>query len=145
MTDIFEKNTKKQALKDKLYYYVFYTLLLYFFAMLVVLISKDNDICLTNYFCANSKTQILKSSFILYLYFLFFAILIVQTYKLLEKLIAKKNHIQYFKYIFYAITPLVALILWLLNTNQEDTYLLVAFAGIMSVAGLLMIELRKKK
>jgi len=145
MPDIFEKNTKKQAVKDKLFYYVFYTLLLYFLALLLVLISKNNDICLTDYFCANSKIQVFKASIILYLYFLFFAILMIQTYKLLEKLIAKKNHIQYFKYIFYLITPFVVLLLWLLNTNRENTYLMIVFAGIMSVGGLLMIEFRKKK
>jgi C4-dicarboxylate transporter len=69
----------------------------------------------------------------------------IQTYKLLEKLIAKKNHIKYFKYIFYALTPFVLLVVWLAGTRYEDAQLMVVFTAIISIAGLMLIEFRKKE
>jgi C4-dicarboxylate transporter len=145
MANLFEENNKKQALKNKLYFYAFYTVLLFLLALLIIISGKGSDICISNYFCANTKTQILKASFILYLYLLFFVIIMIQTYKLLEKLIAKKNHIKYFKYIFYALTPFVLLVVWLAGTRYEDAQLMVVFTAIISIAGLMLIEFRKKE
>jgi len=145
MTDIFQNNHKKQERKNKMYFYAFYTVLLFLLALLLVIAGKESTVCLTDYFCANSKTQLFKAGFILYIYLLFFVVLIIQTYKLLEKIVAKKNHIRYFKYIFYALTPFVLLVVWFADTNTEDAQLMVVFTAIMSVAGLIMIEFRKKK
>jgi hypothetical protein len=144
MNDIFAKHNKKKALKDKLYFYAFYTVLLYLFALMIVLISKDNRICLLNWYCVSSQKHYLQAAFILYLYLLFLVVLLIQTYKLLEKLVAQKNHIRYFKYIFYSIPFLIALIVWIAGTNKNDAWLLIIFSTILSVGGLLMIELRKK-
>ncbi len=145
MADIFQNHNKKQERKNKIYFYGFYTVLLFLLALLLIVVGKENNVCLTDYFCANSKTQLFKASFILYLYLLFFVVLMIQTYKLLEKIIAKKNHILYFKYIFFALTPFVLLVVWFADTNTEDAQLMVVFTAIMSVAGLIMIEFRKKK
>ena len=144
MADLFQQHNRKKALKDKLYFYSFYTILLFLFALMIVLISKDNQICLFDYYCVSSKQHWLQAAFILYLYLLFIVVLLIQTYKLLEKLVAKKNHIQYFKYIFYAIPFLVAIIVWLAGTQKDDAYLMIVFAAMLSIAGLLMIEFRKK-
>jgi len=145
MADIFQNHNKKQERKNKIYFYGFYTVLLFLLALLLIVAGKDSNICLSKYFCANSKTQLFKASLILYLYLLFFVVLMIQTYKILEKVIAKKNHIQYFKYIFYALTPFVLLVVWLTETNTEDAQLMVVFTAIMTVAGLIMIEFRKKE
>jgi len=82
---------------------------------------------------------------ILYLYLLAMVVVLIQTYKLLEKLVAHKNHIQYFKYIFYAIPLLVLAVVWWAKTNRDDAVLILVFSAILSVAGLLMIEMRKTK
>ena len=144
MTNLFEQHQKKQALKEKVYFYGFYTILLYLLALTIVLISKDTQTCLFDWYCVSSKQHYLQAAFILYLYLLAIVIIIIQTYKLLEKLVAKKNHIQYFKYIFYGIPFVTALLLWGIDTNPSDRYLFIIFSAIISVLGLLMIEFRKK-
>ncbi len=144
MADFFQQHNRKKALKDKLYFYSFYTVLLFLFALMIVLISKDNQICLFDFYCISSKQHWLQAAFILYLYLLIAVIILIQTYKLLEKLVAKKNHIRYFKFIFISITPLVVLIIGLTSSFDYNTYMLIVFAGILSIAGLLMIEFRKK-
>ncbi len=144
MTNLFEQQQKKQALKEKIYFYGFYTILLYLLALTIVLISKDTQTCLFDWYCVSSKQHYLQAALILYLYLLAIVIIIIQTYKLLEKLVAKKNHIQYFKYIFYAIPFITALLLWLIGTNRSDSYLFIIFSAIIAVLGLLMIEFRKK-
>ncbi len=144
MTNLFEQHQKKRALKEKIYFYGFYTVLLYLLALTIVLISKDTQTCLFDWYCVSSKKQYLQAAFILYLYLLAIVIILIQTYKLLEKLVAKKNHIRYFKYIFYTIPFAVAMLLWLVGTNRSDMLLFTVFSGIISVLGLLMIEFRKK-
>ena len=144
MTNLFEQQQKKQALKEKIYFYGFYTVLLYLLALTIVLISKDTQTCLFDWYCVSSKQHYLQAGLILYLYLLSIVIIIIQTYKLLEKLVAKKNHIQYFKYIFYGIPFVTALLLWGIGTNRSDSYLFIIFSAIISVLGLLMIEFRKK-
>jgi len=145
MGDIFAKHNRKKALKDKIYFYGFYTVLLYLFALMIVLISKNTQICLFDWYCVASKKHWIQAAFILYLYLLFIVVLIIQTYKGLEKLVAKKNHLMYFRYIFYAMTPLIILIVWLSNAETHNAYLLIIFTAILSVAGLLMLEFRKNK
>ena len=144
MANLFEQHQKKQAIKDKLYFYGFYTVLLYLMALMIVLISKDTQACLFDWYCVSSKQHYVQASLILYVYLLFMVVLLVQTYKLLEKLVAKKDHIRYFKYIFYTMPFVVALIVWLVGTQSDDAYLIIVFAAIMSVLGLLMIEFRKR-
>ncbi len=144
MANLFEQHQKKQRLKDKLYFYGFYTVLLFLLALTIVLISKDTLTCLFDWYCVSSKQHYVQAALILYFYLLMAVILVIQTYKLLEKLVARKNHIKYFKYIFYAIPFVVALIIWLVGTRSYDAYLLVIFAAIISILGLLMIEFRKK-
>ena len=144
MSNIFQKHNKSKAIKNKIYFYVFYIVLLFLLALLFVIVGKENSICLSKYLCANTKTKIFEASFILYLYLLFFVIILIQTYKLLGKIVAKKNYINYFRYIFYALTPFILFIVWLVDTNYEDAQLMVGFTAIMSVAGLIMIEFRKK-
>ena len=144
MANLFEHHQKKQALKDKLYFYGFYTVLLYLLALTIVLISKDTQTCLFDWYCVSSKQHALQAAFILYVYLLVMVILVIQTYKLLEKLVAKKNHLRYFKYIFYAMPFVVALVVWLAGTSSYDAYLIIIFAAIMSLLGLLMIEFRKR-
>jgi len=145
MGNIFEQHQKKKALKDQLYFYAFYTVLLYLFALTIVSISKNTEICLLDWYCVNTKKQWIQAALILYLYLLFIVVILIQTYKLLEKLVAKKNHLQYFKYIFYAIPFLIAVIVRLAGTAKDDAYLMIVFAAILSIAGLLMIEFRKNK
>ncbi len=145
MANLFEQQQRKTALKDKFYFYAFYTVLLYLLALMIVLISKDSQTCLFDWYCVSSKTHFLQAAFILYLYLLMLVVVIIQTYKLLEKIVAKKNHIQYFKYIFYAIPFVVAFIVWLVDSQNTDAYLIIIFSAIISILGLLMIEFRKKK
>ncbi len=144
MADLFQNHNKKKKFKDTIYLGAFYTILLFAFALLVVTMSKQNNICLTNYFCADTKTQWFKAGFILYLYFLAIVVIFIQTYKLLEKLVAKKNHIQYFKYILYAIPLLILLLVLLIDVNNYDAVLILLFSTIISISGLLMIEFRKR-
>ena len=145
MTNLFEKHNRKKAIKEKLYFYAFYTILLYLLALTIVLISKDTQVCLFDFYCVSSKAAYLQAALILYLYLLILVIILIQTYKLLEKLVVHKNHILYFKVIFYVIPPAVALLVWLLDTSKDDAYLIIVFSAIISVLGLLMIEFRKKK
>ncbi len=145
MTNLFEKQNRKKALRDKIYFYLFYTVLLYLLALTIVLISHKNQICLFNLYCVSSKPFYFQAALILYVYLLFFVIIIIQTYKYLEKLVAHKNHILYFKYLFIGLPFLVGALLWLLNITASDSYLMLIFTAIISVSGLLMIELRKKK
>ncbi len=145
MADLFQKHNKRKKLKDTLHIGAFYTVLLFSFSLLLVVISNKNTICLTHYFCADSKTQWFKASFILYLYFLFLVIILIQIYKLLEKIVAKKNHIQYFKYILYSIPLIVLLVIWLVDAERYESMMILVFSAIMSILGLLMIEFRKKK
>jgi predicted tellurium resistance membrane protein TerC len=91
-----------------------------------------------------SKAHYLQAAFILYIYILVLVVIIIQTYKLLEKLVAKKNHIKYFKWIFYVIPFLIAALVWLIGTPSTDAYMLIVFSAIISILGLLMIEFRKK-
>ncbi len=144
MTNIFEHHQKKKVLKDKLYFYAFYTVLLYLLALTIVLISKDTQTCLFDWYCVSSKKQYFQAALILYVYLLVIVVIIVQTYKLLEKLIARKNHLRYFSYIFYAFPFVVASIVWIADTRSYDAYMIIIFASIMSVLGLLMIEFRKR-
>ena len=144
MSNLFEHHQKKRALKDRIYFYGFYTVLLYLLALTIVLISKDTQTCLLDWYCVSSKQHYFQAAFILYLYLLVIVIILIQTYKLLEKVVAKKNHIQYFKNIFYIIPLAVALLLWLVDINRSDLLLSVVFSAIISVLGLLMIEFRKK-
>ena len=144
MANLFEQHQKKKAIKDKLYFYGFYTVLLYLMALMIVLISKDTQTCLFDWYCVSSKQHYVQAALILYFYLLMAVILVIQTYKLLEKLVARKNHIKYFKYIFYTMPFVVALIVWLVGTKSDDAYLIIVFAAIMSVLGLLMIEFRKR-
>jgi len=143
--DILKKHQRKKKIKDNLYIIGFYTVLLFTFALLVVSISDKNTICLTSSFCADSKEQWLKASFILYLYFLLMVVVLIQTYKLLEKLVAKKNHLTYFKYLLFSLPVLIAIIVWILGAKSSDALLLIVFTAILSVLGLLMIEFRKKE
>ena len=143
--DILKKHQRKKKIKDTLYIIGFYTVLLFTFALLVVSISDKNTICLTSSFCADSKEQWLKASFILYLYFLLMVVVLIQTYKLLEKLVAKKNHLTYFKYLLFSLPVLIAIIVWILGAKSSDALLLIVFTAILSVLGLLMIEFRKKE
>jgi len=143
MNDIFAQHNKKKKLKDRLFFYAFYTVLLYLFALSIVLIGKDTEICLLNFYCVPTKSHWLQASLILYLYFLLMVVVLIRTYKLLEKLVAHKNHLRYFKYIFYAIPFLVIAMVLVAGTNSYDALLIVLFSGILSIAGLLMIEFRK--
>jgi len=145
MADLFSKHQKKKALKDKLYFYSFYTVLLYLMALMIVLISKNTQTCLFDWYCVSSKQHYWQAASILYLYLLAIVVIIIQTYKLLEKLIAKKNYIQYFKFIFYVIPFAVALLVWGIDSQNQDAYLIIVFSAIISILGLLMIEFRKKK
>jgi hypothetical protein len=145
MSDLFKNHQKKQALRDKIYFYTFYTVLLYLLALIIILISKKNQVCLFDFYCVSSKSHNWQAAFILYIYLLILVVIIIQTYKGLEKLIAHKDHIQYFKYIFYSIPFLVAFIVWLVDTKTNDAYLIIVFSAIISIIGLLMIEFRKKK
>ncbi len=145
MADIFKNHNQKKKIKDTFYLYVFYTILPFTFALLLVFIGKSHTICFTEYFCADSKSQWFKATIILYLYILIMVVVLIRTYKLLEKLAAKQKHILYFKYIMYALPFLVALIVWLAGTAKEDAYLMISFTAILSILGLLMIEFRKKK
>ncbi len=140
-----EKYQRKKKIKDYLYLAGFYTVLLFTFSLLIVSISDQNQICFTDFFCADSKKHWLKASFILYLYFLLVIIVLIQTYKLLEKLVAKKNYLIYFKYIFFSLPVIIGLIVWSVGTKTNDAWLLIIFTAILSVLGLLMIEFRKKK
>jgi len=142
--DILKKHQRKKKIKDNLYITIFYTVLLFSFALLVVNISDQNTICITSSFCADSKDQWLKASFILYLYFLLGIVVLIQTYKLLEKLVAKKNHLTYFKYLLFSLPVLISFILWIIGADRNDGLLLVVFTSILSILGLLMIEFRKK-
>ncbi len=144
MNDIFAKHNKKKAIKDRLYFYAFYTVLLYLFALMIVLISKDSRICLLDWYCVSSRLHYLQAAFILYLYLLFLVVLLIQTYKLLEKLVVKKNYLTYFKYIFISLPFLISILVWIAGTDKDDAWLLIIFSAILSVGGLLMIELRKK-
>ncbi len=145
MVDIFKNHNQKKKTKDTFYLYFFYTILPFTFALLLVFIGKSHTICLTEYFCADSKPQWFKATIILYLYILIMVVVLIQTYKLLEKLAVKQKHILYFKYIMYALPFLVALTVWLAGIVKEDAYLMISFTAILSVLGLLMIEFRKKK
>ncbi len=142
--DVLKKHQRKKKIRDNLYIAGFYTVLLFSFALLVVDISDKNTICIAS-FCADSKEQWLKASFILYLYFLMGVVVLIQTYKLLEKLVAKKNHLLYFKYLLFSLPFVIALIVWLVGADSSDALLLITFTAILSVLGLLMIEFRKKK
>ncbi len=144
MENLFAKHNRKKALKDKIYFYSFYTILLYMFALMIILISKDNSICLFDWYCVSSHQHWLQAAFILYLYLLIIVLILIQTYKLLEKLVATKNHLRYFKYIFYAMTPLIAILIWTTSELNRNAYMLIVFSGILSIAGLMMIEFRKK-
>jgi len=144
MANLFEQHNRKKAIKEKVYFYAFYTVLLYLLALTIVFISKDNQVCLFDWYCVGSKAHYLQAAFILYIYILVLVVIIIQTYKLLEKLVAKKNHIKYFKWIFYVIPFLIAAIVWLVDTPSNDAYMLIVFSAIISVLGLLMIEFRKK-
>jgi len=145
MANLFEKHQRKKAIKDKIYFYGFYTVLLYLLALMIVLISKDTDICLFDGYCVSSKRHYIQAAFILYLYLLILVIIIIQTYKLLEKLVAHKNHLQYFKYLFYLIPFLVTGVVWLVSKQISDASIVIVFSAIISVLGLLMIEFRKDK
>jgi hypothetical protein len=142
--DILKKHQQKKKRRDRLYIVGFYTVLLFSFSLLVVSISDKNTICFTSYFCADSTEQFWKASFILYLYFLLVVLVLIQTYKWLEKLVAKKNHILYFKYLLFSLPIIISLIVWVVGTQKEDALLLIVFTAILSVLGLLMIEFRKK-
>ena len=143
--DILKKHQRKKKIKDTLYLTGFYTVLLFSFALLVVSISDRNSICFTSFFCADSKEQFLKASFILYLYFLLGVVVLIQTYKLLEKLVSKKNYLTYFKYLLFSLPVVIAIIVWLVGAQKDDALLLIVFTAILSVLGLLMIEFRKKE
>ncbi len=144
MANIFEQHKKKQVIKNKLYFLGFYTVLLYLMALTIVLVSKDTRTCLFDWYCVSSKQHYLQAALILYVYLLIIVVLVVQTYKLLEKLVSKKNHIKYFRYIFYGLPFVVAFIVWLAGTRSYDAVMIIVFASIMSVLGLLMIEFRKR-
>jgi len=145
MANLFETHNRKKAIKEKVYFYAFYTVLLYLLALTIVLISKDTQVCLFNWYCVGSKAHCWQAALILYLYILVLVVIIIQIYKILEKLVAKKNHIKYFKLIFYIIPFLIATIVWLVETPSNDAYMLIVFSAIISVLGLLMIEFRKKR
>jgi len=145
MKDIFAPHNKRKKLKDTLFFYAFYTVLLYLFALSLVFIGKDNEICLFNFHCVSSKAHWLQASLILYFYFLIMVVVLIQTYKQLEKLVAHKNHLRYFKYIFYAMPFFVTAVVLLAGTNSDDAWLIIIFSAILSLAGLLMIEFRKTK
>jgi len=144
MKDIFLKNNRKKKLKNQIYFYAFYTILLYLFSVMIIAVSKNTEICLFDWYCVSSKKQFLQAGFILYIYLLFIAILMIQTYKWLEKLVSHKNHIAYFRYIFYAITPMVYIMIKWFGKIDENSILLIIFSAIISVLGLLMLAFRKK-
>ncbi len=145
MNNLFRKQAKKKALTDKIYFYIFYTVLLYLLSLTIVLISPQSNICLFDLYCVLSKPNYLQAALILYIYLLIFVIVLIQTYKLLEKLVAHKNHIAYFKRLFIVLPFLVAILSLVLNIDTDNAYLMLIFTAIISVLGLLMIELRHKK
>ncbi|GEM_PF-2917371 len=142
--NVFGKHQQKIALKNKIYFYGFYTILLYFMALTIILISKPNQICFTSYLCADSSKYVFFTGFILYLYILIFAVVIVHSFKVLEKVLQHKNHLNIFKGIFIVIPLLTGVYVWLSDTESKNGILLILFTAIISIMGLLMIELRKK-
>ena len=68
MANLFETHNRKKAIKEKIYFYTFYTVLLYLLALTIVLISKDTQICLFDWYCAGAKAQYLQAAFILFIY-----------------------------------------------------------------------------
>ena len=144
--NIFEKSEKQKKRKKRLLFYGFYGPLLYSFALLVSTGNFGSDLCFFNLLCVSPDANILLKAFVVYLYLLLMAVIIIYTYVGAEKLVQKKNHIPVFQAILVAIPLIFIAVVWMIEpVFKAKHYFFIILFAVMSIAGLAMIEFRKKK
>jgi hypothetical protein len=144
--NIFEKSEQKKKRKKKLLFYGFYGPLLYSFALLIATGKFKADLCFFNLFCVPSNAGVMLKAAVIYLYLLLMAVIIIYTYVGAEKLVRKKNHIPVFQAILVAIPLTFIAVVWFSEpVLMAKHYFFIILFALMSIAGLVMIEFRKKK
>jgi hypothetical protein len=144
--NIFETTPRKKFLtKKRMLFWGFYGPLLYSFALLLAGGKYDNDLCFFNIFCVPSNGNIWAKAFVIYLYLLSFALLIIYVYKGVESLVKRKNHIRVFQWILLVLPiGFTAIIWWNEPVFQGKHYFFITLFAVLSITGLAMIEFRKK-
>ena len=145
MINIFEERNRREKRKKRLMFFGFYVLVPLLFALLISTAKTKHTICLFNWFCAPAQGHILRKTLIVYIYILIVAVGLIYTYKGIEALARKKNHIRLFQYILIAVPVVFSAIIFLVEKHLTfKHYFFMILFGIFSVVGLLLIELRKK-
>ncbi len=145
MANIFENQEKKKERKKRLTIFGFYGPVLYLFALLASTGEVLYSPCFFNVFCVNKDATVFLLAIPIYLYFLSFALIITYTYLGLEKLVRRKNHISLFRFILILLPLLFSFIIWLKEPFLTGKhYFFIGLFGVFSIAGLLLIEFRKK-
>ncbi len=143
--DIFAENNRKKNRRKRLVFLAFYGPALFFFALLTSLGPMKQSLCFFKIYCAGHDTSLWLKALILYGYYLLIALLVVYVYKGVESLVKHKNHIFIFKTIFVFLPLIFTGIIWLIEPEFRTIhYFFIVFFAFFSIAGLLMIELRKK-
>jgi len=123
----------------------FYVFVPALFALLISTAKTSHPVCLFNWFCAPAQGHILLKTLIVYIYILIVSVGLIYTYKGIEALARKKNHIRLFQYILVAVPVIFSAIVVTVEKHLTfKHYFFMILFGIFSVTGLLLIELRKK-
>jgi len=145
MINIFEERNKREKRKKRLMFLGFYVFVPALFALLISTAKTKHSVCLFNWFCAPAQGHLLLKTLIVYVYILIVAAGLVYTYKGIEVLAKKKNHIRLFQYILIAVPVVFSAIIYMVEKHLTfKHYFFMILFGIFSVTGLLLIELRKK-
>ncbi len=143
--NLFELSEKKKRRKKRAVFWGFYGPLLYSFGLLLALGKHTHELCFFNWFCADLSDSVFYKGFIIYLYLLIAALIVIYSYLAIEKLAQKKNHIPVFQGILVLI-PIIFTLIIVLNENVLLTkhYFFIGIFVIFSILGLVLIEFRKK-
>ncbi len=144
--NIFEQSEKKKKRKKRMLFWGFYGPFLFGFALLIATGKSDKDLCFFNLFCVANSSSIWAKASVVYLYLLLMALLVIYTYVGVEKLMKTKHHIPVFQAIL-VLLPLLFLgvVLYVEPFLQVKHYFFIILFALMSIAGLAMIEFRRKK
>ncbi len=143
--DIFAESNKKKNRKKRLMFLAFYGPVLYLFALLSASGPVKKSVCFLKLYCAPEESPVWLKALVLYGYYLILALLAVYTYKAVEALVKHKNHILIFKRILILLPLIFTGVIWLVEPQFRGIhYFFILFFAFFSVAGLLLIELRKK-
>jgi len=147
MTNIFENgHTSTPARKKRMALWGFYGPALFLFALLMASRGLKTKICFFGLLCSHPGGNMWWTAFIIYLYLLLAALLLVYTYMGLERLVKSKRQFMFFRIILLAIPLMTALLIWLLEPQwQHKHWIWLVSLSIVSLAGLLMIETRPTK